>query len=425
MRYGTRQFSLFTISLIGWLGGLVLYKTTVLIIGAVGAAFLLASLSASFPGVIERKRLMRWLSPLLIVAAVTASLITRDSMIWRLLELMAAVPLIILWLAVPRPITASHTHDDQRTAWIILAMVAMMASVLVLVSRPWPLLAPILFGLVAIVVQCMSPEESRSIPRRISPTPRWLGLLAVIDGFGVAEGFGSMSTPMIDRLDWWSLTLVIISVIAAAWLYRHRTSLQRANTLAISVLLWDLLAHTDHLNLIAASGFYITVFIGIIVLCRACRDRLANPQAPMISRFSYPLGWPLMAFGLGWQINGMGLIEHASQVVLAGLLLGLVLMMPRTTDETSTPIVNPISLTPDNTDGRFAKLTPQERRIVSLLVQGRHNPEIIRELYISINTLKTHLRNIYRKTHTQNRRELVQKLTMPPAGISDEYRNIR
>ena len=68
-------------------------------------------------------------------------------------------------------------------------------------------------------------------------------------------------------------------------------------------------------------------------------------------------------------------------------------------------------------------LTPQEKKITQLLLDGYSNKEITSELYISINTLKTHLRNIYRKTDTANRRELISRYkrgdhTRPSAATS-------
>ena len=45
-----------------------------------------------------------------------------------------------------------------------------------------------------------------------------------------------------------------------------------------------------------------------------------------------------------------------------------------------------------------AKLSPRELTIASLALQGLSNKGIAKELYISVETLRTHLRNIYRKT---------------------------
>ncbi len=52
-------------------------------------------------------------------------------------------------------------------------------------------------------------------------------------------------------------------------------------------------------------------------------------------------------------------------------------------------------------------LTNQELRICEALLLGKSHAQIAAELYISPNTLKTHLRNIYHKTSVKNRFELV------------------
>ncbi|QBD77653.1 transcriptional regulator [Ktedonosporobacter rubrisoli] len=50
-------------------------------------------------------------------------------------------------------------------------------------------------------------------------------------------------------------------------------------------------------------------------------------------------------------------------------------------------------------------LSEQERRVLRLLVVGRSNPEIARELVISVNTVKTHVQSLYRKLDVHNRTE--------------------
>ncbi len=56
-------------------------------------------------------------------------------------------------------------------------------------------------------------------------------------------------------------------------------------------------------------------------------------------------------------------------------------------------------------------LTPQELRVCEALLAGMNHAQIATELYISPNTLKTHLHNIYRKTGVKNRFELVTLMT--------------
>jgi LuxR family maltose regulon positive regulatory protein len=50
-------------------------------------------------------------------------------------------------------------------------------------------------------------------------------------------------------------------------------------------------------------------------------------------------------------------------------------------------------------------LSSQEQRVLRLLAAGRSNPEIARELVISLNTVKTHVQSLYRKLNIHNRVE--------------------
>ena len=56
-------------------------------------------------------------------------------------------------------------------------------------------------------------------------------------------------------------------------------------------------------------------------------------------------------------------------------------------------------------------LSPQEQRVLRLLAAGRSNPEIAEQLVISINTIKAHLKNIYRKLGVRNRMQAARRVT--------------
>lgn len=58
----------------------------------------------------------------------------------------------------------------------------------------------------------------------------------------------------------------------------------------------------------------------------------------------------------------------------------------------------------------LSKLTPREKEILYLIVGGFSNRDMTRQLYISENTLKTHLRNIYRKFGVHTKYELVARI---------------
>jgi LuxR family maltose regulon positive regulatory protein len=53
----------------------------------------------------------------------------------------------------------------------------------------------------------------------------------------------------------------------------------------------------------------------------------------------------------------------------------------------------------------FEPLSPQEQRVLRLLVAGLSNAAIARELVVSANTIKTQLKSIYRKLDVANRDE--------------------
>jgi LuxR family maltose regulon positive regulatory protein len=53
-------------------------------------------------------------------------------------------------------------------------------------------------------------------------------------------------------------------------------------------------------------------------------------------------------------------------------------------------------------------LSPQEQRVLRLLAAGLSNPEIARELFVSLNTIKTQVKSIYRKLNVSSRDEASQ-----------------
>jgi DNA-binding CsgD family transcriptional regulator len=54
----------------------------------------------------------------------------------------------------------------------------------------------------------------------------------------------------------------------------------------------------------------------------------------------------------------------------------------------------------------WASLSPVERQVVELASQGRNNPDIARELFMSRNAVKMHLSHVYAKLGVANRTEL-------------------
>lgn len=65
---------------------------------------------------------------------------------------------------------------------------------------------------------------------------------------------------------------------------------------------------------------------------------------------------------------------------------------------------------PGATNGRpatgWASLTASERKVVELAAEGLSNPRIAQQLFLSTNTVKTHLLRAYRKLGVRSRAEL-------------------
>ena len=68
----------------------------------------------------------------------------------------------------------------------------------------------------------------------------------------------------------------------------------------------------------------------------------------------------------------------------------------------TTPDSNPLG------ESLLVPLTEQENRVLRLIAAGLSNPEAAEELFISVNTVKTHVRNIYEKLNVNSREEARQ-----------------
>lgn len=70
----------------------------------------------------------------------------------------------------------------------------------------------------------------------------------------------------------------------------------------------------------------------------------------------------------------------------------------------------------DSVEARCARaahtyeLTRREEEVLALLLRGRTRSEIARELFVSGDTVKTHIRNLYRKTGVAGKDELVEAM---------------
>lgn len=56
----------------------------------------------------------------------------------------------------------------------------------------------------------------------------------------------------------------------------------------------------------------------------------------------------------------------------------------------------------------WQQLSKREKEVAKLVLDHKSNKEICEQLYIEPNTLKTHIRNIYKKSHCANRNAFIQ-----------------
>ncbi len=71
---------------------------------------------------------------------------------------------------------------------------------------------------------------------------------------------------------------------------------------------------------------------------------------------------------------------------------------------------------------RVENITPRETEVLTLILRGHGNESIARELGITKNTLKTHIRNLYAKAEVSNRSELILKINPPRVPSGNQLR---
>jgi DNA-binding CsgD family transcriptional regulator/tetratricopeptide (TPR) repeat protein len=66
----------------------------------------------------------------------------------------------------------------------------------------------------------------------------------------------------------------------------------------------------------------------------------------------------------------------------------------------------------------WAALTPTETKVACLVAEGRSNPDIAAELFLSRNTVQTHVSRILAKLGVRSRAEVIREVLLGPAGQS-------
>ncbi|MEY4594725.1 MAG: hypothetical protein RIQ47_1135 [Bacteroidota bacterium] len=72
-------------------------------------------------------------------------------------------------------------------------------------------------------------------------------------------------------------------------------------------------------------------------------------------------------------------------------------------------VVSSFQQAPEKNHETGFSLTNRENEILDLLAQGFRNKDIADKLFVSVNTIRTHIYNIYEKLHVKNRIEALNK----------------
>jgi LuxR family maltose regulon positive regulatory protein len=100
--------------------------------------------------------------------------------------------------------------------------------------------------------------------------------------------------------------------------------------------------------------------------------------------------------GLLYKAQGRGIVPDGCRRLLAAF--------PGAEPEQAAP-----SATPPPEEALIEPLSERELEILHLIAEGLTNPEIADRLYLSLNTVKVHTRNIYGKLGVHNRTQAVAR----------------
>jgi LuxR family transcriptional regulator, positive regulator of biofilm formation len=104
--------------------------------------------------------------------------------------------------------------------------------------------------------------------------------------------------------------------------------------------------------------------------------------------------WPNVV-GVFFELDELSLVVKGMHTILNGELW----LSRKLTQRLISAYRSKEPITPKND----VKLTTREKEIMQLLVSGVSNVQIAQELYVSENTVKTHLHNVFKKIKVKNR----------------------
>ena len=171
---------------------------------------------------------------------------------------------------------------------------------------------------------------------------------------------------------------------------------------------------TEWSNLIEASTMSRQRLLGDLLQATHRGDTAASGQlvAGLDSMAAFDEYWAFSLLGKVRHLINIGEPAQARRAVALARELHSTLVEPGSINEAIVETANASLtrvVTRNSTDGRVATLTAREYATLQALAEPGSLPEIADRLYISKNTLKTHLRSLYAKLDVSAREEAIEK----------------
>jgi len=393
-------------------------------LGGLGLGLGLAALMARWTWWVLHETGFRNLSLALWMAAMTLTERVSSPLVWAIVMVLTLSPALAGWAL--QLADEENPHRYYALGWCATATVTFG---LLLLAGRFPDHARWIFDIGGIPLQLavwLAPKASfpSTTPRARGDFGSWAVALALFLVFGLAKSLISLGT-----VDSWGITGLMavlfttlslcVSVVLVRRLPYRMYWLAYLSSLAFCLALLHRSLATTPTALVWSQ---LTIVCGASLLAVWWSATVLR-SAPRHILWGGALGTAGVALGsLIPVVAGL----QSDRVIFWGVTLVLAVMpAARGEIERRTPPTKPTPDAPPPDDLSKTPLwqdhlTPQEQRIVLLILKGYSNAQIAQELYISTNTLKTHLRNIYRKTGTQGKQSLSERYRMAESRLSEK-----
>ncbi len=461
--FGLSGVNLFPIALIGfhfaWLLSFPLWGPVLVAISAqrggdpytIGLCFVLSSavgllLYAFLPNRMKKPSQRKALFATLTAAATTLSFLFVPVRLWCLLSVISGLSsaLVIIYWSISFLGGGSYSTRGRSVAFfvilanIILYVALILSRVLSPEIQTWLSLIPLLLTIpILLSEECGIKSfyrEPDSSPRKSILSTHSVNLFLFIFAFYFSAGllmnvvYAGMNVYFPNFATYYSSLPYILATFVAGRQAdgrgRRYLPLKAWTFLGIGLASVFLIQNRKSALLLSCILSLVAYGYGDVFLWTHMGDLSSGP---VMAPFSYGLGVStnLIALGAGAIFTNLQSELSPTPVISIGLILLFVTLIPlfKTLDKMEQPMEDDDGKgMAGDADGDYggecqdiisffeADLAQRETEILSLLVKGLSNSDIAESLHVAEPTVKTHLRNIYRKTGCPNRRALLSAI---------------